>query len=436
MTVTEKRPKTRNASDNPAGFLTLQMKPGETELLRLRNQTNAISALAELVWNALDADAKRIQVDWSENSMHGVDFITVTDDGHGIAFDEKNPDDHVFMTLGDSDKHTIVHQSPEGRMLHGRFGKGRLRALALGGVIRWETVFAKTPKSNKAYSITATVGESTMEFSPLKTTKAHTGTIATVTWVSDKGNGLEEAEVRERFALIFSEYLANYTDVELLVQGHRLDPSTMIEERHDLGEYATEFEGEETIDWGLRCVQWSNPVSEARGRLFLCDQNKVVIAEYELSLRGSADYTFYLDCSHTREWEEDGLIALRNDAQQVLLAARLEAHRFLRRSFPDRAQSLTEELREQRIYPYPSVARSPKQEAEAKLFAKFALHIKQSVGSYDKMNLDNKRLLFKFMQDVLERDPGRVANIISGVLRLTAEDRKALKALGEGQLEA
>ena len=37
-------------------YHTLQMKPGETELLRLRNQTNAVGALAELVWNAIDAD--------------------------------------------------------------------------------------------------------------------------------------------------------------------------------------------------------------------------------------------------------------------------------------------------------------------------------------------------------------------------------------------
>ena len=62
-------------------FHTLQMKPGETELLRLRNQTNAVGALAELVWNAIDADAKNIHVDWKENEMMGVESITISDDG-------------------------------------------------------------------------------------------------------------------------------------------------------------------------------------------------------------------------------------------------------------------------------------------------------------------------------------------------------------------
>ena len=138
------------------------MKPGETELLRLRNQTNAISALAELVWNSIDADAKSIHVDWDENEMMGVETISVSDDGHGIEVgdDEDKFSDHPFASLGDSAKHTVSHQSPAGRILHGRFGKGRIRALALGGVIDWETVYKNGSKSNKRYSIRAVVGGS------------------------------------------------------------------------------------------------------------------------------------------------------------------------------------------------------------------------------------------------------------------------------------
>lgn len=422
------------SSTSETEFLTLHMKPGETELLRLRNSTNAISALAELVWNSLDADAKLVEVDWTENEMMGVDTIEIRDDGHGIAFDEKTPEAHAFMTLGDSAKHTVDHHSPGGRILHGRFGKGRLRALALGGVITWSTVFAKG-KSNKAYVIKATVGESSVEVSRPKASKKAPGTTATVALVSEKGNTLDALDVRQRFSQIFSEHLANYPDIEIRIKGERLDPDALIRGQHELGAYDTSFTDGDELHWNLRATQWTDRVSDAKGRLFLCDEQKVVIAEYELGLRGAEDYTFYLDCARTREWEEDGMIAMRDDAQEVINEARRTAHKFLRRSFKQRAQSLTEELIDQRIYPYSTASTSPAEEEEKKLFSHFALHIRQSVGSYDKMNLDNKRLLFKLLQELLHREPMAVAEVLSNVLKLSHEDRKSLEAVKKSLLE-
>jgi hypothetical protein len=428
-------PSSKTDSSTPSSeFLTLYMKPGETELLRLRNSTNAISALAELIWNALDADAKLVEVDWTENELMGVETIVVSDDGHGIAFDEKRPEAHPFMTLGDSAKHTVDHHSPTGRILHGRFGKGRLRALALGGVITWDTTFAKG-KTNKSYLIKATVGESSVEVSRPKTSKRSPGTTATVSLVSEKGNTLDPMDVRQRFAQIFSEHLTNYPDIKIRVRGERLDPNALIRAQHELGDYDTSFTDGDELRWSLRATQWTDRVSDAKGRLFLCDEQRVVIAEYELGVRGAEDYTFYLDCSRTREWEDDGLIAMREDAQEVLNEARRTATKFLRRSFKQRAQSLTEELIDQRIYPYSSAANSPADEAEKKLFAQFALHIRQSVGSYDKMNLDNKRLLFKLLQELLHREPMAVAEVLSNVLKLSHEDRKALEAVKKSLLQ-
>jgi hypothetical protein len=250
-----------------------------------------------------------------------------------------------------------------------------------------------------------------------------------VTLVSEKGNTLDALEVGRRFSQIFSEHLANYPEIEIRVQGRRLDPGELIRGQHELGNYDTTFSDGDELRWSLRATQWTDRVSEAKGRLFLCDEKRVVIAEYELGLRGAEDYTFYLDCARTREWEEDGMIALRDDAQEVLNEVRRAAHKFLRRSFKQRAHSLIEELIDQRIYPYPSAATSPAEDEERKLFAHFALHVRQSVGSYDKMNLDNKRLLFKLMKELLHREPIAVAEVLSNVLKLSHEDRKSLEAV-------
>ena len=408
------------------------MKPGETELLRLRNQTNAVGALAELVWNAIDADAKNIHVDWIENEMLGVESLTINDDGHGIVYDEKDLGSHPFASLGDSDKHTVNHQSPEGRILHGRFGKGRIRALALGGVITWDTVYAKTPKTNRRYTIKGVVGEASLQLATPKNSKKSTGTEVTVEHVSEKGNTLDATSVRRRFSLIFSEHLSNYSDIAIYIQGEKLRPEAMISKRYLIGTETTQLEPSGKIGWQLRCLHWKEPVADSRGKLFLCDSNQLVIGEHELALRGSEEYTFYLDCAKAREWEDDGLIALKDDAQQVFLEARLKAHRFLRKTFQERAESLAEELSEQRIYPFPSASKSRVVERQKRMFSEMALHIKQNIGSYEKMNLDNKRLLFKLLQGMLELQPKRAVEILNSSLKMSAEDRKALLRLAEG----
>ena len=250
----------------------------------------------------------------------------------------------------------------------------------------------------------------------------------TVSHISDKGNTLDEKSVRRRFSLIFSEHLANYPDIAIFIKGERLQPETMIEKRKNLGAFTTEFEPSGKVNWDLRCVHWKEPVSEGRGRLFLCDDNRLVIGEHDLNLRGAEEYTFYLDCEQARDWEDDGLIALKDDAQQVFLEARLRAHRFLRKTFQDRANSLAEELEEQRLMPYPT-ALSPAQERQKRMFKQMALHIKQNIGSYDKMNLDNKRLLFKLLQTTIELDPNRAVEVVNKSLKMSAEDRKSLQGL-------
>lgn len=99
-----------------------------------------IPALAELIWNALDADATRVEVE-VENTDLGMRSITVRDNGHGIPHNQVS---QLFGQLGGSWKARGSLSKSKGRMLHGREGKGRLKALALGRVADWLVVVDDT----------------------------------------------------------------------------------------------------------------------------------------------------------------------------------------------------------------------------------------------------------------------------------------------------
>jgi DNA mismatch repair ATPase MutL len=88
-------------------------------------ETKPILAVAELVWNALDADAKKVRVELSYNKLGGLQAITIIDNGHGISYTDAIP---AFENLGGSWKNRHTKSKGERRLLHGKAGKGRFLA--------------------------------------------------------------------------------------------------------------------------------------------------------------------------------------------------------------------------------------------------------------------------------------------------------------------
>ena len=71
----------------------------QNDYLERMSQTRPINAVAELVWNSLDADADKIRVKLFENEMGGLEKLTVTDNGHGLDYSLA---EQAFGSLGGS----------------------------------------------------------------------------------------------------------------------------------------------------------------------------------------------------------------------------------------------------------------------------------------------------------------------------------------------
>src|SRR5271166_6614335 len=93
-------------------------------LEKVARTRDPIKANSEFVWNALDADATRISVEFGLNVLGGIEEIVVRDNGIGISRAHAERD---FGNLGDSRKRT-PHRTPKlQRALHGKESRGRLR---------------------------------------------------------------------------------------------------------------------------------------------------------------------------------------------------------------------------------------------------------------------------------------------------------------------
>ena len=161
-------------------------------------------ALAELVWNGFDAQSNRVQVHLDMNRMGGMQTIRVRDYGYGI--NHAHVED-FFGSLGDSWKKRKARQN--GRALHGKSGKGRFRAFALGTLVEWNTTFRGEDGKSRSYRIRgqATTLDDFDIYDPVEANGAGTGTEVVISNLKyEFGSLLDDAAPLE-LAKLFAAYL-------------------------------------------------------------------------------------------------------------------------------------------------------------------------------------------------------------------------------------
>lgn len=107
--------------------------------------SNAAAVLSELVANAYDADATKVDINWDQG-----DRVVVRDDGCGMSVDEMN---ERFLTVGyrKRDPKNEGDVSPRwGRQFMGRKGIGKLSVFSIANVV---TVYSTKDGETNAFSI-------------------------------------------------------------------------------------------------------------------------------------------------------------------------------------------------------------------------------------------------------------------------------------------
>ena len=109
-----------------------------------------VQAIAELIWNGLDAEATRIKVTAETDELR-LRSVTVADNGHGMSHQEA---ERYFQNLGGSWKKSSGSSKNGLRHLHGKEGRGRLRALGIGRVAEWSIIGKNGEGNLEAFQVT------------------------------------------------------------------------------------------------------------------------------------------------------------------------------------------------------------------------------------------------------------------------------------------
>ncbi|MFO1082255.1 MAG: DUF1524 domain-containing protein [Reyranellaceae bacterium] len=123
----------------------------QEDFLARQTRAQPIAALAELIWNGLDGEAGRVDVEFERTDLAGgISKVVVYDDGKGFPRSEAAK---LFGNLGGSWKRLTRRTRIINRMVHGQEGRGRYKAFALGRSIVWKVCYLDAGKP-KAFEIT------------------------------------------------------------------------------------------------------------------------------------------------------------------------------------------------------------------------------------------------------------------------------------------
>jgi hypothetical protein len=402
-----------------------------TSVTRLRLETRTdfverniraapIRALAELIWNSLDADATEVQAILERNALGGITAIEVRDNGSGMTHEQALAG---FRSLGGSWKDIEKQSRKLKRQLHGRQGRGRLLAFSLRGEsVTWRTV----AEAGEARQLTTLAVKSSerdfFEASDPQPTTEPIGTVVRVEGISDAVPGIEGEAAWRGLLTEFALYVEQYRP--LIVMDERpLDPAPL---QKDRAEYTLEgFDRPEPPL--LTVVEWSIGVREA---LYLCDTAGIAHGFVTAPKPGPGiEYTAYVRWRGIAERIAD--VALADGGHPVLTPlvelARKQISAHLDARQREQQRSVIEEWQRERVYPYDEQPTDRIGEATRDLFDVVAVAAAPAVNASE--DRKTRRLSLTLLRQAIEHAPGSAYDVIKEFLDLPEAQLESLRHL-------
>jgi hypothetical protein len=408
----------------------LSVKVQSDYLERMVTVKNPVLAVAELIWNSLDAEATIVRVSFGFNELDSVEKVIVSDNGHGMDYDEVTSS---FEKLGGSWKKFSTHSKGGLRRLHGKRGQGRFQAFSIGMKVSWHTCYMLN-KHSVEFTISGNrhrLGTFTIDDNPKQAKNCELGTSVTIEGVDNGINSLAAPKAIQTITEQFALYLRQYPNVQIFYDGHRIDPSDA-EERVE--EYSLEdvaLDDGKVVSSKMTVIEWK---AETDRILYLCDYSGFALSETKPGIHAPGfDFTAYLKSDYFKELDEQNLLLeeFNPNLKKVVGNAKNKLREHFRRRAAEDAVKLVEEWKEEKIYPYQGEAKNLIEQTERQVFEVVALSLHDYLPDFEESDRKNKQFAFALLKQAIEESPKAVQRILEEVLDLPKEKQEEFAELLE-----
>lgn len=411
--------------------LSLQAKQDHLE--KVAKTSDPIKALAEFVWNGLDADATHVAVEFVRNPLGGIQEIRISDDGTGISYERAQRD---FSNLGESWKKEKHRTPKEHRALHGKEGRGRLRFFSLAERAIWKSVSRNGKNLEKILIeiVAAALEKSNLSEATLAPADAATGTVVELVTLKNTFDWLTSREAQLEFTALFAPYVLQYPQVALTYDGRRINPKVTIA-------YAFEFPRQTVVgptktikDISLRVIEWKSHIENRR--IHLGGESGVILGSQPAHVVAPGfEYSAYAYSAFFQQMADDSFLEIDGltdpDFAKVMEHIRDQLGEYFRDRQADRAGELIEELKQAGAYPYEG---DPKDEIERRERQVFDIAT-YAVSSYSRdfkgAETSLKRMTLTLLREAIRHNPDTLSNILRAVVNLPKSRQDEFSALLE-----
>ena len=399
------------------------------DFVKKKSKVTPLKAIAELIWNSLDGDATEVRVEFvKENLAQEVNKIIVSDNGRGFSHSDASK---YFRNLGGSWKRQTEYTEGYQRKIHGKEGRGRYKALALGEIALWNVCFAPNGRESYTFEIEMSRKDTgSFILTDSKVSNDSAGVTVTIEQLDTKTKTLESDTTLQSLTEVFAPYMMNYKDVEVKVGEVSLNPRSIVQEdfTHEL-EPVEDQEGHKHLV-NIQIIEWGN---KTQSTLYLCSEDGFPLHQINVDLNLS-DFFFsvYVKSSYiSRLFDAERLTLAEMD--NTLNAIIDKTKNFVRSRFrikaSERARSIVDAWKKEDIYPFDGKDQSPIAVAERQVFDIVAVNMKSYSDDFDKAPKKSREIQLRLLKNAIEHSPKDLKRIISEVLQLTKQKQQELAQL-------
>ncbi|RYG97721.1 MAG: hypothetical protein EON58_09050 [Alphaproteobacteria bacterium] len=398
-------------------LLNLQAKQDHLE--KAARTRDPIKAIAEFVWNSLDADATKVEVLFEKNELGSIDRISIRDNGCGISEKHARSD---FGNLGASWKRNGGRTPVRHRPVHGKEGRGRLRFFSLAERCRWNSVYVEEGMPlGLTIEIAAQALETCSVSDPVASSQQEPGTVVTL---SNLKLGLDRLDTKAdflEFSTIFAPYLLKYKDVEIRMGARRVDPSEIISQSFDFPLRPIVTPNRTIKDLQLKVIEWNSHV-EGR-KIHLGAEDGIVLGSQAANVTAPGfEFSAYANSAFFQEMADGNLLELEDlsdpDLTSVMGDLRDRLGDYFRRRQTERAKGLIEELKESGAYPYEGDPKDTIEAHERQIFDIATYAVSSYSKEFKKADTSLKRMTLTLLREALRHNPDSLTSILQAVVKL------------------
>jgi len=408
---------------------TLNLHAKQDFLERDAATRDPIRALAELVWNALDADAKKIEVILDRNDLGGLSGIRVVDDGKGISAESA---EHDFGNLGDSWKREAQRTSL-GRAIHGKEGRGRLRFFSIAQRARWITTSQSgaefSSRTIEIHSKSLERCEVTESDAPLATV---TGTTVHLTMLKDTFDALSTPDAYRQFSTLFAPYVLQYPNVEIWYNTFKVDPDLTIHRWQDLPQVVVKLPNRTIDDLRVKVIEWKT-ASDTR-QIHFGGEDGIVLGSQPAHVTAPGfEFSAYAYSSFFQEIADQNLLELEGlnapDFSAVVSLIRESLSDYFRSRMSEQSLGVIQDLKDQGAYPYIGEPKDEVERRERQVFDIATYAINTHSRDFSKAETGLKKMTLTLLKEAIKHNPDDISTILQAVVNLGKAKQSEFSAL-------